>query len=191
MKTFAKLFIRLTAKLAHKVYFCFKTTFSHRLIPLCPEQTHTLSIAFQHLPPDSAITGYATEGALLLFAQLSTDAVSALRKVWVLRRLWKWHSTQAPIRLGWKKRSSLSIQTTSVWFVLVQATWSVIKAMSDIIWVVCHKRICLSITEKLFVSRQFFRDLRRNKLWQWLEEGRRKPVVGVWNGPSHHHKHLF
>ena len=28
--------------------------------------------------------GYATEGALFISAQLSTDAVSALRKVWVL-----------------------------------------------------------------------------------------------------------
>ena len=73
---------------------------------------HTPSIAFWHLPPDSARTGYATEGALdltlrpslsgtflqtlpelvtplkgysvFISAQLSTDAVSALRKVWVL-----------------------------------------------------------------------------------------------------------
>ena len=36
-------------------------------------------------PPDSPRTGYATEGALFISAQLlSTDAVSALRKVWVL-----------------------------------------------------------------------------------------------------------
>ena len=40
---------------------------------------HTPSIAFRHLPPESA-----TEGALFISAQLSTDAVSALRKVWVL-----------------------------------------------------------------------------------------------------------
>ena len=32
----------------------------------------------------TARTGYATEGALFILAQLSTDAVSALRKVWVL-----------------------------------------------------------------------------------------------------------
>ena len=39
---------------------------------------HTPSIAFQHLPPNSARFGYATEGALFISAQLSTDAVSAL-----------------------------------------------------------------------------------------------------------------
>ena len=45
---------------------------------------HTPSIAFRHLPPNSARFGYATEGALFISPQLSTDAVSALRKVWVL-----------------------------------------------------------------------------------------------------------
>ena len=45
---------------------------------------HTPSIAFGHLPPNSARFGYATEGALFISAQLSTDAVSALRKVRVL-----------------------------------------------------------------------------------------------------------
>ena len=46
--------------------------------------THTPSIAFRHLPPNSAGVIYATEGALFISAQLSTDAVSALRKVRVL-----------------------------------------------------------------------------------------------------------
>ena len=45
---------------------------------------HTPSIAFRHLPPNSARFGYATEGALFTSAQLSTDAVRALRKVLVL-----------------------------------------------------------------------------------------------------------
>ena len=45
---------------------------------------HTLSIAFWHLPPNSARFSYATEGALFISVQLSTDAVSALRKVWVI-----------------------------------------------------------------------------------------------------------
>jgi len=43
---------------------------------------HTPSIAFRHLPPNSPRFGYATEGALFISAQLSTDAVGALRKVW-------------------------------------------------------------------------------------------------------------
>ena len=50
---------------------------------------HTPSIAFRHLPPNSARFSYATEGALFISAQLSSDAVSTLRKVWVLIRLWK------------------------------------------------------------------------------------------------------
>ena len=42
--------------------------------------THTPSIAHRHLPPNSARFSYTTEGALFISAQLSTDAVSALRK---------------------------------------------------------------------------------------------------------------
>ena len=48
---------------------------------------HTPSIAFRHLPANSARFSYATEGALFISAQLSIDAVSALRKVWVLIKL--------------------------------------------------------------------------------------------------------
>ena len=50
--------------------------------------SHTLSIAFWHLPPDSARFSYATEGVLCISSQsqLSTDAVSTLQKVWVLIR---------------------------------------------------------------------------------------------------------
>ena len=44
----------------------------------------TPSIAFRRLPPNSARLGYATEEALFISAQLSTDTVNALRKVWVL-----------------------------------------------------------------------------------------------------------
>ena len=55
----------------------------------------TTNIDFRHLSPDAARIGYATEGALFISAQLSTDAVGALRKVWVLViRLWKQHSVQ-------------------------------------------------------------------------------------------------
>ena len=48
---------------------------------------HTPSTAFRHLPPNSARFSYATEGVLFISARLSSDAVSALRKVWVLIRL--------------------------------------------------------------------------------------------------------
>ena len=46
--------------------------------------THTPSTVFWHLPPNSARFGYATEGAHFIKAQLSTNVVSAIRKVWVL-----------------------------------------------------------------------------------------------------------
>ena len=49
--------------------------------------SHTPSITFRHLPPNSARFSYATEGALFPSMQLSADAVSALRKVRVLIRL--------------------------------------------------------------------------------------------------------
>ena len=45
---------------------------------------HTPSIAFPHLPSNSARFSYATEGAFFISAQLYTDAVSALRNVPVL-----------------------------------------------------------------------------------------------------------
>ena len=45
---------------------------------------HTPSIAFRHLPRNSARLGYATERALFISAQLSTDTVNGLRNVWVL-----------------------------------------------------------------------------------------------------------
>ena len=87
------------------------------------------------LPPNSARTGYATEGALFISAQLSTYAVGALRKVPVLiqviglllalgcfslapkHELHK-HETQPP-RVNKKQKSSVSIQTIVVLFVLV------------------------------------------------------------------------
>ena len=54
------------------------------VVYLLQGKTHTPSITFQHLPPNSARFHYATEGALFISAQLFTNAVSALRKVWVL-----------------------------------------------------------------------------------------------------------
>ena len=70
-----------------------------------------------HLPANSARIGYATEGALFISAQLSTDAVGALRKVWTYT-VWKQHETSTHvnirrIRPGYKV-SSVSIQTMLV-----------------------------------------------------------------------------
>ena len=52
----------------------------------CLCSTHTPSITFRHLPPNSAGIGYATEGAPFISGQLSTNVVSALWKIWVLIR---------------------------------------------------------------------------------------------------------
>ena len=67
---------------------------------LWPVQDHTPCIVFRHLPQGSATarTGYTTEGALFISVQLSTDAVSALQKVWVpilVIGLWQQYSIQA------------------------------------------------------------------------------------------------
>ena len=58
--------------------------FSVKTVSLGQLVRHTPSIAFRHLPPNSARFSYATEGVLFISAQLSSDAVSALRKVPVL-----------------------------------------------------------------------------------------------------------
>ena len=57
--------------------------------------THQASLSGTFLQTLPDLHGYATEGALFISAQLSTDAVSGLRKVWVLIRLWKQPSAQA------------------------------------------------------------------------------------------------
>ena len=57
--------------------------------------THAPSVTFRHLPPNSARFSYATEGALFISAQLSTNVVSTLWKVWVLIGLWKRPNGQA------------------------------------------------------------------------------------------------
>ena len=57
---------------------------SNHLHSLIHRSGHTPSIAFRHLPPNSARFSYATEGALFISAHLSIDAVSALRTVRVL-----------------------------------------------------------------------------------------------------------
>ena len=61
--------------------------FSPSLISLVVSVDVKHLLAFRHLPPNSARTGYATEGALFIPAQLSIDAVSALPKVWVLTKI--------------------------------------------------------------------------------------------------------
>ena len=58
------------------------------------ETTHQASLSGTVPPNCCCIIGYATEGELLISAHLSTDAVSALRTVWALVRLWKQHSVQ-------------------------------------------------------------------------------------------------
>ena len=60
----------------HKVHITLRASLSGTFL-------QTPSIAFRHLPPNSAKNGYATEVAFFISAQMSTDAVRALGKVWV------------------------------------------------------------------------------------------------------------
>ena len=47
---------------------------------------------------------------------------------------------------------------------------------------------CQLTTKEKLSADMFFRDLWRNQLWKWLEEGCHKPVLGVWpkNKSGHH-----
>ena len=66
--------------------------------------------------------GYATEGALFISAQLSTDAVSALRKVWILitpkhARIHETHPPRAK-----KKKKKKREREKKGWFYLCRHT---------------------------------------------------------------------
>ena len=61
-------------------FFCWFVHFPTVLDSSALGAAHTPIIASRHLPPNSARFSYGTEGALFISAQLSTDAVSALRK---------------------------------------------------------------------------------------------------------------
>ena len=58
--------------------------------------SQTSSIALRHLPPDSARTGYATDGALYIAQRSCPPTLSAPseRVGTVLIRLWKQHSVK-------------------------------------------------------------------------------------------------
>ena len=65
-----------------------ESTLALQSLAPCPDwQDHTPSTAFRHLPPSTARFSYSTEGAFFISVQLSTDAVSAPRKIWVLIKL--------------------------------------------------------------------------------------------------------
>ena len=125
-------------------------------------QWHTPSTAFWHPPPNSARFSYATEGALFISAQMSSNVVSALRKVWVLNmtveaaQRQSTHVNMRRIHPGLKKKSSVSIQMIVVLFVLVWTLLAVINNMPCFIWVVCNKLTTVwAPTKKLLVSWQF------------------------------------
>ena len=85
-------------------------------LTICP----TPSIAFRHLPPNSVRFSYATEGALFISAQLSTDAVSALRKVWVLiKPVLNWANVCSPNILRTVRRTMICFLLE----LLVRRTW--------------------------------------------------------------------
>ena len=95
---------------------------------------YTPSVAFRRLPPNSARFSYATERALFISAQLPTDAVSALRKVRVLIRLWKQPSAivkeLCESRGG---RRGLSVLTSLLVSVDVKIYWTVLRHWSQLV----------------------------------------------------------
>ena len=85
----------------------------------------TPSTAFWHLPPNSARFSYATEGALFISAQLSTDLVSApppkglsINKTVEATKCPSMHVNMRPGKKKKEKKSYLSIQTIVVLFEL-------------------------------------------------------------------------
>ena len=56
--------------------------------------------------------------------------------------------------------------------------WSVIKETSELSVI---NLLSFEYHQKTVRYLTVFRDLWRNQLWQWLEKGCRKPVLGVWH----------
>ena len=147
-------------------------------------RVHTPSLIFQHPSSSSAITGYATEGPLLISMHLSTKItpVSVVlsapstksTKVWVLP-LWKQHSVRAHtlyikhlVRPPWlKKPSSILIPMVWVLFLPAESFWMIKRNLSSVM-VYFELSVWLSLKKK--VSWQFSETdgSRRwnNQLWQ-------------------------
>ena len=134
----------------------------HRLLfisPLSPSVTWFNSPGtLWHLPPNSARFSYAAEGVLFIFAQLSSDAVSALRtEVGVLIRCRtnlapkhpRKHETQPP-----RGKGRFRLDSNDFGFICsdvsdaVSYKRNVCYNLSCLLQIYC----CLSITEKLLVS---------------------------------------
>ena len=115
----------------------------------------SLSGTFLQTPPEM-VTYALKPGALFTSAQLSTDAVSALRKAWVLIRLWKkqrpsTHINMRRVRHGLKKSSAISIQTILALFVLVHEMPNTI--LSCLSQIYCHLSTNKKTVRKLTVFR--------------------------------------
>ena len=127
-------------------------------------------------------TGYATDGALFISAQLSTDAVSSLRQVWVLIRLWKQHSADArTVNTRRVKHFLNKFRRGSNHLGFICAGARNVYGYKRNTW---HNFSCLLIltwapTKNCLLADSFPLGLWRNKLWQWLEKGCRKPALGV------------
>ena len=78
-------YLTIKHRLAHRV----ECHVARRVVFSWEGEVTSERLAFRHLPRNTARFSCATEGALFISAQLSTDAVSALRKVWVQIWLWK------------------------------------------------------------------------------------------------------
>ena len=126
----------------------------------CHRWRHTLSLAFWHLPPNSAIIGWVTEGALFNSASLSAHAVSAIQKVWVLTRLCKQYITQTCTR-----GEKIHFNWNGLGFICV----GVSNEGGNTVSVVCYRLTAIWASVKNCQS-TVFRDPWHNQLWQRLKE---------------------
>ena len=158
---------------------------------------HTPSIAFHHLPPNPARTGYYLHhwrGPLYLHAavhrcsQHPPKGLGPSKTVLGSNTLPKHsheHETRPP-QVNKNKRFCLSSRDLGLICAGISNTvsykrnsWYNLRGLSQ---TSSH----LSVTDKLFVSWQFFQDLWHNRLWWWLEEGCHKPVPATSDLPPTH-----
>ena len=148
---------------------------SSALVLVCWRQAkaHTVIyiIAFWHLPPISARNWYATEGAFFMSLQPTTDVVSALRKVWVLIRLWKQHSIKAPVSTwgtstwGTKKKKRVPSWFKGFWFHCAGNMGGYKRnARYNLSWLL---RTFWAATTTCLLAK--FWELQHNQLWRCLE----------------------
>ena len=101
----------ISARKQSRVKDCFSSDFRVKA-----KLRASLSGTFLQTLPETVT---ATEGALFISVQLSTDVVSAFQKVWVLMLLWKQPSTHVNMRrIHPRQRKGVPSRFKRMWFCL-------------------------------------------------------------------------